>query len=234
MKSQKHNRKSRSERNRENAQNPNASNTDESQRLSDLTARRNGFTGQIFVLPDADLTEYKTFTSGFFTDMKPAGAVELNLVHQYADVNWRMNHSAAIEKIKLSLTIDDQRDSVDTECAPAHNAFVEARNYHLHSETLRNISLYETRLATRAVKLYKQIIEVQDARRAREKEEMEEAVLLYEMEEEAATAAPGRPFTYTPAEDGFVFSIAQIKVHIRLRGRLLIARLCEKARPAAA
>ena len=205
---------------------------EETQRKSDLMARRNGYTGQIFVLPDADLAEYKTFTSGFFTDLQPKGSVELNLVHQYADVNWRMNHSAAVEKIKLSLTIDDQRDSVDTECAPAHNAFVEARNYHLHSETLRNISLYETRLATRALRLYKQIIEIQDARRVREASEMEEAVLLYEMEEEAATAAPGRRFTYTPADDGFVFSIAQIKVRIRLRDRLLIARRGEKARAA--
>ena len=226
------NRKSRAQANRQNATKPTEPKVEETPRLSDLTARRNGFTGQIFVLPEADLAEYKTFTAGFFADLKPAGYVELNLVHQYADVNWRMNHSAALEKIKLSLTIDDERDSVDTECKPAHNAFVEARNYHLHSETLRNISLYETRLATRALRLYKQIIEIQDARRVREASEMEEAVLLYEMEEEAATAAPGRRFTYTPADDGFVFSIAQIKVRIRLRDRLLIARRGEKARAA--
>lgn len=211
---------------------------EETPRLSDLTARRGDFTGQIFVLPGADLEEYKTFTAGFFTDMKPKGAVELNLVHQYADVNWRINHSAAIEKIKLSLTIDDERDSVATDCAPAHNAFVEAKNYHLHSETLRNISLYETRLATRAVKLYKLIVEIQEARRAREEKEMIKAVLLYEMEEEIHEeekfAAPGQPFTYTPSEDGFVFSISRIQFQIRLRDRLIVARNREFSRSATA
>ncbi len=43
-----------------------------------------------------------------------------------------------------------------------------------------------------------------------------------------------QPFTYAPSEDGFVFSIAQINVHIRLRDRLRVAITHEKARPAAA
>ncbi len=206
--------------------------SDEAPRISDLTAGRS-VGGQIFVLPEADLQEYKTFTGAFHVDMQPKGAVELNLVHQYADVNWRINHSAAIEKIKTSLTIDDQRDTVDTECAPAHNAFVEARNYHLHSETLRNISLYEMRLATRALKLHKQITEIQATRLAREEKEMEKAALLYELDEEtAATAAPGRQFTYNPPEDGFVFSNAKIQFHIRLRDRLILGRRSAKTRTA--
>ncbi len=208
--------------------------SDEAPRTSTLMAGRN-LTGQIFVLPEADLQEYKTFIAAFHLDMQPKGAVELNLVHQYADLNWRINHSAAIEKIKLSLTIDDQRATVDTDCDPAHNGFVEARNYHLHSETLRNISLYEMRLANRALKLHKQITEIQATRLSREEKQIEQAALLYQMDEEtAATAAPGRPFTYTPADDGFVFSTARIKFHIRLRDRLIVGRHCAKTRTATA
>ncbi len=186
--------KSRAEINRENAQKSTGPKTEEGKRISSLNARRHDLTGQIIVLPEAEMEEYLTFTYGFHKDKKPQGAIELNLVQQYADVNWRMNHSAAIEKVKLSLTIDDERDSVDTECTPAHNSFVEARNYHLYSETLRNISLYETRLSSRAGKLLKQINEIQAERRAREEKEMGEAVLMYEMEQEAhaehQTAAP--------------------------------------------
>ena len=39
------------------------------------------------------------------------------MVQKYADVNWRITHS---EKIELSLCIDDERDSVTTECTLAH------------------------------------------------------------------------------------------------------------------
>ncbi len=238
MSTQTTHQKSRAETNRENAQKSTGPKTEEGKRTSSLNARRHDLTGQIIILPEAQMEEYIRFTSGFHTDKKPQGAIELNLVQQYADVNWRMNHSAAIEKVKLSLTIDDERESVDTECTPAHNSFVEARNYHLYSETLRNISLYETRLSSRAAKLLKQINEIQAERRAREEKEMREAVLMYEMEqevhEEEQTAAPGKPFTYNPSEDGFVFSIAKIKFQIRFRDRLIVARKCEKARPAAA
>ncbi len=230
----KHIRKSRAEINRENAQKSTGPKTEEGKRISSLNAGRHWLTGQIFVLPEAAMPEYMDFTNAFHLEMKSKGIVERNLVHQYADVNWRINHSAAIEKVKQSLTVNDQTASIDTECAPAHDTFVEAKNFHLHSETLKNISLYETRLANRAAKLLKQITELQAARKLREEKEMGEAVLIYEMEEEAVAEAPGRTFTYAPSEDGFVFSIAQIKLHIRFRDRLILARNCNMARPAAA
>ncbi len=235
--------RSRAEINRENAQKSTGPKTAEGKRASSLNAGRHWLTGQIFVLPEAAMPEYMNFTNAFHLEMKSQGIVERNLVHQYADVNWRINHSAAIEKVKLSLTVNDQTGSIDTECAPAHDTFVEAKNFHLHSETLKNISLYETRLANRAAKLLKQITEIQAARKLREEKEMREAVLIYEMEEQAfekeqkaaaAAEAPSQPFTYAPSEDGFVFSIAQIKSHIRLRDRLLAGHLCNVGRSATA
>ena len=156
MKSNCQNRKSRAEINRENAQKSTGPKTEEGKRASSLNARRHGLTGQIIVLREDEMDEYLSFTSGFQTEKNPQGTIEMNLVQQYADVNWLMNHSAATEKVKFSLTID-----------PVHNS-LKSGNYHLYSKTLRNISLYEMRLASRAGKLLKQIDEIQAERRASE------------------------------------------------------------------
>ncbi len=88
--------------------------------------------------------------------MQPKGAVELNLVHQYADVNWRINYAAAIEKIKTSLTIDDQRDTVDTEAPPPTTASskpsfpqsprgMSCMNVYLYRDTSMNATIVDLR-----------------------------------------------------------------------------------------
>ncbi len=220
--------------NRENAQKSTGPKTEEGKRRSSLNGIRHGLTGQIIVLPTEDLAEFERFAGTFWHDYKPQGALESQLVQMVSDIAWRINHASAVEKVRISLTIDDERESVDTDCTPAHNAFVEARNYEKNSETIKNISLYETRLANRFNKAVKQLHDVQAERRIHEAEEMEKAAAIYEMEEETAAAAPGRRFTYTPADDGFAFSTAQIKVHVRLRNRLVAARHCQKIRTAAA
>ena len=228
------NKKSRAETNRENAKKSTGPKTEEGKRRSSLNGIRHGLTGQVVVLPIEDLAEFQRFGNTFWNDYQPQGALESQLVQMVSDLAWRINRASAVEKVRVSLTIDDERESVDTECAPAHNAFVEARNYEKNSDTIKNISLYEARLASRFDKAVKQLAEVQAVRRALEAEEMEKAAVLFEMEEEAASAAPGRPFIYTPADDGFGFSVVQVKLHIRLRDRLIVARRCEKMRATAA
>ncbi len=227
------NKKSRAQTNRENAQKSTGPKTEEGKRRSSLNGIRHGLTGQVIVLPTEDLAEFERFAGTFWHDYKPQGALESQLVQMVSDIAWRINHASAVEKVRISLTIDDERESVDTDCTPAHNAFVEARNYEKNSETIKNISLYETRLANRFNKAVKQLHDVQAERRAREAEEMEKAAAIFEMEEEAA-AAPGSPFKYAPNDDGFAFSLAQVKLHIRLRDRLVVARRCEKTRATAA
>ncbi len=234
MKTHDKSHKSRAESNRENAQKSTGPKTEEGKRRSSLNGIRHGLTGQVIVLPVEELHEFERFVNTFWSDYKPQGALESQLVQMVSDIAWRINHASAIEKVRVSLTIDDERESVDTDCTPAHNAFVEARNYEKNSETIKNISLYETRLANRFNKAVKQLAEVQAERRVREAEEMEKAAALFEMEEETAAAAPGRRFTYTPPDDGFAFSITQVKLHIRLRDRLVIARNCQITRRTAA
>ena len=112
----------------------------------------------------------------------------------------------------------------------ATEAFECGQVFYGEYKTIKNISLYETRRANRFNKAVKQLHEIQAERRFREAEEMEKAAAIFEMEEEAAAAAPGRQFIYSPPDGGFAFSVAEIKLHIRLRDRLFIARRCQATR----
>ena len=82
------------------------------------------------------------------------------------------------------------------------------------------MSLYGQRTQRAFEKYKKDLNELQEKRKTHEATELEEARLLFQL-------ADSQGLAYDPKEDGFVFSLRQIKVHAERHHRLILAKRTE-------
>ena len=87
-------------------------------------------------------------------------------------------------------------------------------------EALNKFSMYEQRLTRNFQTTLKQFRELQAQRHEREQQQMSAAAKL--LKDSQAKQIP-----YDPAEDGFVFSTAELQTWMRRRDRLETARLAD-------
>jgi hypothetical protein len=180
---------------------------------SSLNALRHGLTGHIVVLPTEDQAAYQRHLQRFVDQFQPKGALEEQLIQSLGDTTWRLNRVPATEATFLTLAAEDLLDSVPTNEPRAAAALAQAQAFHHQSHTLANISIYEQRLARLFDRTLKQLREIQAERREREARQMIDAAQILQMHEE-------REIPYDPAQDGFVFSIAEVETFIRRRDRI--------------
>jgi hypothetical protein len=180
---------------------------------SSLNALRHGLTGHIVVLPTEDQAAYQIHLRRFVDQFQPKGALEEQLVQSLGDTTWRLNRVPATEATFLTLAAEDLLDSVPTNEPRAAAALAQAQAFHHQSHTLANISIYEQRLARLFDRTLKQLREIQAERREHEARQMIDAAQILQMHEE-------RDLPYDPAQDGFVFSTAEIETFIRRRDRI--------------
>jgi hypothetical protein len=180
---------------------------------SSLNALRHGLTGHVVVLPTEDLAAYQRHLQRFVDRFHPKDALEEQLVQTLGDTTWRMNRVPAIEATFLTLAFEDQLDSIRTNEPRAASALALSQAFHQQSRALANISIYEQRLARMFDRTLKQLREIQAERRELERRQMIDAAQILEMHQE-------RKIPYNPADDGFVFSTAEIAAFIQRRDRI--------------
>ena len=196
-----------------NAQKSTGPSTPAGKQRSSLNALRHGLTGHVVVLPTEDLTAYQSHLKRFVDQFQPIGALEDQLVQSLGDTTWRLNRVPAIEATFLSLAAEDQLDSIRTNEPRAASALALAQAFHQQSRALANISIYEQRLARLFDRTLAQLREIQAERRNHERSQMIDAAEILQMHED-------REIPYDPAQDGFVFSTAEIQTFIQRRDRL--------------
>src|SRR5947209_18848198 len=108
--------------NRENARHSTGPRTPAGKKRASLNALRHGLTGQTVVSPQDDLDQYQRFLRRFFSDLKPKGAVEVQLVQTIADSSWRLNRARVYENNLLTLGFAELSDTVDVDDARIHCA----------------------------------------------------------------------------------------------------------------
>jgi len=199
--------------NQANAQKSTGPRTPAGKQRSSLNALRHGLTGHVVVLPTEDLTAYQRHLQRFVDQFQPTGALEDQLVQSLGDTTWRLNRVPAIEATFLSLAAEDHLDSIRTNEPRAASALALAQAFHQQSRALANISIYEQRLARLFDRTLAQLREIQAERREHERRQMNDAAEILEMHQE-------REIPYDPAQDGFVFSTAEIQTFIQRRDRL--------------
>ena len=187
--------------------------TEAGKQRSSLNAWRHGLTGQVVVLPSEDQTAYQRHLKRFVDLFLPKGVLEEELVQTLVDCRWRLNRIAALEHNFVTLAAEEQLDSIHTNEPLAAHALAQAKAVYQHQRSLANVAIYEQRIARLFDRTLKQLREIQAERREREQRDMMHAARILEMHE-------SQNIPYDPAQDGFVFSTAEIRTYLHRRDRL--------------
>ena len=190
------------EANRANALLSTGPRTPEGKERSARNAVRHGLTSAAAFLPNEDPQAYQDFCRKLIDDLRPQGALEEQLARALADTQWRLNRCRSIEQVILAAEPD--RDREPSQYARFQRDQVEALN---------KFSMYEQRLTRNFQTTLKQFRELQAQRHEREQQQMSAAAKL--LKDSQAKQIP-----YDPAEDGFVFSTAELETWMRRRDRL--------------
>ena len=171
----------RIEANRANAQNSTGPRTPEGKQRSASNSLRHGLTSQDPVLPTEDPKAYEEFCREFVADLAPKGALERQLAKSMAGMQWRLQRCRSIEQSVLAS--EPGRAQIDS---------------------LNKFSLYEHRLSRSFQATLKQFLELKSARKQREEKDLKDAAKILQH-------LRSQKIQYDPAQDGFVFSIAEVE-----------------------
>jgi hypothetical protein len=205
---------SRTLTNQSNAKHSTGPKTQAGKKRSSLNALRHGLIGQLVVMPDEDLAAYQRHLESFTGEYNPQGPTESHLVQVLADTSWRLNRVVALETNLLGL-------------APLPTQLDIAAHLERQSKALSNLSLYTQRLSRQFETTVAQIRELQRARRAQAKDDLESLLDIMDMYEAKGEA-------YDPTEDGFDFSQAEVDSAILARNREYLAAEAYMYEPKAA
>ena len=175
----------RTEANRANAKFSTGPRTPEGKQRSSSNALRHGLTAQQALIPGDDPEAYKKFRDDFIAGLQPKGALELQLAENMAGMQWRLNRCRAIEQSILAF-----------EPGPAQ------------IDSLNKFSLYEHRLSRNFHTTLKQFLELKAERIQQEERDLKDAAKILKH-------FSSKQMAYNPADDGFVFSTADVEQWLR-------------------
>jgi len=175
----------RIEANRSNAENSTGPRTLEGKQRSASNSLRHGLTAKTPLLPTEDPQAYQDFCQTYLAGLQPQGALEEHLARTLADTQWRLERCRHIEQSIL-----------DGEPGPAQ------------IDSLNKFSLYEHRLSRVFQTTLKQFLELKSARKLQEEKDLKDAAKVLKL-------FLSEKKQWDPAQDGFVFSIAQVETWLR-------------------
>lgn len=204
--------------NRANAEKSTGPVTPEGKRRSSQNARRHGITAQTTVMTDEDRLKHDEFIARILDDLAPVGAMELLHATGLAEDSWLLSRCRAqCVNIEAVGHFDGTGDRYDTGHPEIHTAITGAVTVCEKAKNLELLSLYAQRIQRSVEKHYQALRALQAERKAQDAARLEEARLLFQL-------AEMNNLPYSPAEDGFVFSTAEIAVCANRHHRLHLAR----------
>jgi hypothetical protein len=141
-----------------------------------LAATRRSQTGQVVVLPEADLAAYEAFSGPIVAAFAPEGACEFQLAQSYATYQWRINRSASIEENLYTLGIMGQEaENLNIEVDAVRTAASYAQTFRSECLSFERLILYSQGLISQSARVLRQLKQLQRQRRANEEKKMMEA-----------------------------------------------------------
>jgi len=198
--------------NKANAQHSTGPRTAAGKQRSSLNALRHGLTGQTIVLPSEDLASYQRHSQAFLDEYQPKGANETQLVQSLLDTAWQVNRAAAIETNLFSLGINEMEDRIRANHPEAETALAMALVYREHNRAFANIGISRQRLSRQYERTLAQLRQIQAERHKNEEHQLDNAVKILKMHNDVSL--PDQAAPYNPADDGFVFSKAEIETYM--------------------
>ena len=158
----------REKTNRENAKHSTGPRTEAGKQRSSRNATTHGLTAQSVTLAPEEEAAYQQLCTKFFEEYQPATATEAAMVQLLVDTTWRLNRIVQLEDAVLANTTLPPQDAI---------------------EQISRLGLYSSRLSRQFQNTVKQLREIQDDRRQRERQGTQR----------------------DPSDDGFVFSRQQVE-----------------------
>jgi hypothetical protein len=193
--------------NKANAQKSTGPRTAAGKQRSSLNALRHGLTGHTIVLPSEDHSAYQRHSQSFLDEYRPKGATETQLVQSLLDTSWQLNRASAVETNLFSLGITEMEDRIRASHPEAETALAMALAYREHNRAFANIGIYRQRLTREFERTLILLRQIQAERRTNEERQLDNAAKLLKMHQD-------ENLPYQPADDGFVFSKAEIESYI--------------------
>jgi hypothetical protein len=156
-------------------------------------------------------------------ECKPNGAIETQLVQSLIDTSWRMNRAATVETNLFSLGIIEMEDRIRANHPEAEAALAMASAFREHMRAFANISVNSQRLARQFERTLAQLRQIQAERRANEERQLDNAAKILKMHKHQHRSS--EPAPYNPADDGFVFSNAEIETFLHREERMQQAKI---------
>ena len=203
--------------NRANAQLNTGPRTIDGKKRTSQNARRHGVTAQTTVMTEEDRIKHDNFCSRMIAELLPSGEMETFLASSVAEEAWRLNLARAqCNNIVAIGHFDGTGDAYDTEHPEIHTAITSAMVVRDKAKTLELLSVYEQRIHRSFQKHFAQLKDVQAERKAKRDADLDNARLLSQV-------AVLQHLPYIPAQDGFVFSNAEINRYTDQFHRLIFA-----------
>jgi hypothetical protein len=177
---------------------------------SSHNAIKTGLTGQTVLLPTDDIAAYQAHIARIIKQFEPATDEELTLVQAITDTEWRLIRIPSLEAGIRAVGRTKLADLYSNEADPATRAsFIEAEVQMVYRKDLSNLALQETRLRRHRELDTEKLQKLQEIRKQAEKpgKDMGMAERLYEN-------ALSLGNTFVPELFGFVFSLAEIQLHL--------------------
>ena len=128
------------------------------------------------------------------------------------DTSWQLNRASAVETNLFSLGITEMEDRIRATHPEAEIALAMALAYREHNRAFANIGVYRQRLARELERTLILLRQIQAERRKNEERQLDNAAKILKMHQDAN-------LPYQPAQDGFVFSKAEIEAYIEREER---------------
>ena len=192
-------------------------------------ALRHGFTGQVLIMTPEEHEQFAAFVKGMMTDLAPVGTHETFLANSMAEEAWRLNQiRARCTNLSALGDFDGAGNKYNTmegqdptEAARIETTVTDTTVARDLAKEFALMSLYGQRTQRAFEKYKKDLNELQARRKADEAHELDEARLLFQL-------ADTQGLAYDPKEDGFVFSLQQIKAHADRHHKLILAKRTER------
>jgi hypothetical protein len=202
--------------NRANAQKSTGPRTPAGKQRSSLNALRHGLTGHTVVLPTEDHAAYQRHSQSFLDEYRPKEATETHLVQSLIDTSWQLNRAAAVETNLFSLGITEMEDHIRANHPEAEAALAMALAFRENNRAFANIGIYRQRLTRQFERTLALLRQIQAERRKNEQRQLDNAAKILKMHQDQN---PDQHSAYNPADDGFVFSTAEIETYINREER---------------
>jgi len=169
-------------------------------------AVKTGLTCRTVIVPFGEADAYQTLMLDHQKQFQPVGPQEKALVQSITDLVWRLDRIPGLAFALLELgRVDMIKQCPELANNPTHMLEMQIR---LHFEKqFRNLELQENRLSRRRERELKELRALQAAREAEQKHQLARAAQMYIRAQRANNE-------FDPAENGFAFSVEQIRKYL--------------------